>query len=138
MKQHVKVYDYATRMGTAVSTVYRHIKAGKLETEEIDSVTYVLVDEEELNSIETPFDVIPELKERIEQQQTEIEFLRNELSEARQIIQQMQEGSESAKERSDTIILQLTQQLDNQTKLIEDLRKDGEKKGFFKRMFRRG
>jgi len=48
------------------------------------------------------------------------------------------ESLDEHRQRSDTIILQLTQQLDNQTKLLEDLRKDGEKKGFFKKLFRKG
>ena len=52
MKQKLKVYDYATTMRISVPTVYRRIKAGKLETEEIDGVTYVLVDEEQLNNIQ--------------------------------------------------------------------------------------
>lgn len=122
MKQRIKVYDYATRMGIGVSTVYRHIKAGKLDTETIDGVLYVLADEEELNAIETPLDAIAELKERIEQQQTEIEYLRKELTEARQITKQMQEDAASSQQRSDTIIMQLTRQLEKQTLMLEDMR----------------
>lgn len=122
MKQRIKVYDYATRMGIGVSTVYRHIKAGKLETETIDGVLYVLADEEDLNAIETPLDAIAELKERIEQQQTEIEYLRKELTEARQITKQMQEDAASSQQRSDTIIMQLTRQLEKQTLMLEDMR----------------
>jgi len=126
MKQKLKVYDYATTMRISVPTVYRHIKAGKLETETIDGVLYVIVDEEQLNNIEEQDDLIAELKTRIEQQQNEIEYLRGELSSARQrtdqIIQQMQQDTESDKQRSDTIILQLTRQFEAQTKLIEDMR----------------
>lgn len=108
MKQRLKVYDYATRMRISVSTVYRQIKAGKLESETIDDVLYVLVDEEQLNSIEEQDDIATELRERIAHQDSEIEYLRNELSEARQ--------------RSDTIILQLTKQLENKTVALEDMR----------------
>lgn len=122
MKQRIKVYDYAKRMGIGVSTVYRHIKAGKLETETIDGVLYVLADEEELNAIETPLDAIAELKKRVEQQQTEIEYLRKELTEARQITKQMQEDAASSQQRSDTIIMQLTRQLEKQTLMLEDMR----------------
>ena len=122
MKQRIKVYDFATRVGIGVSTVYRHIKAEKLETETLDGVLYVLADEAELNAIETPFSAIAELKERIEQQQTEIEYLRQELTEARQITKQMQEDAASSKQRSDTIIMQLTRQLEKQTLMLEDMR----------------
>ena len=122
MKQRIKVYDYATRVGIGVSTVYRHIKAEKLETETLDGVLYVLADEAELNAIETPFSAIAELKERIEQQQTEIEYLRQELTEARQITKQMQEDAASSQQRSDTIIMQLTRQLEKQTLMLEDMR----------------
>jgi predicted RNase H-like nuclease (RuvC/YqgF family) len=87
---------------------------------------YVIVDEEQLNNIEEQDDLIAELKTRIEQQQNEIEYLRGELSSARQrtdqIIQQMQQDTESDKQRSDTIILQLTRQFEEQTKLLEDMR----------------
>jgi hypothetical protein len=62
------------------------------------------------------------LKERIEQQQTEIEYLRQELTEARQITKQMQEDAASSQQRSDTIIMQLTRQLEKQTLMLEDMR----------------
>lgn len=120
MKQRIKVSDYANQMQVSLSTIYRQVKVGKLESETIDGVLYVLIDEEQMQ-IEKQSDVIIELKERIEQQQTEIEYLRNELSEARQIIQQMQQDAAEAQQRSDTILLQLTMQ----------------KKGFFERLFRR-
>jgi len=51
-----------------------------------------------------------------------------------QIIQQMQSDLESTKERSDTIVLQLTQQLDQQTKLLQDLRP---KEWWYHRIWRR-
>ena len=70
-----------------------------------------------------------ELKSRLEQQQSEIEFLRSKLSEAhqnnkqmQQIIQQMEQDSAEAQQRSDTIILQLTRQSEQQNMLLEDMR----------------
>ena len=131
MKQRIKVYDYATRIGAAVSTVYRHIKLGKLESETIDDVTYVLVDYDESNTNEIPNDIIIELKDRIEHQENEIEYLRHELSEARQTIQQIQQDSAESQQRSDTIILQFTRQFEQQTVLLEDMRN---RSSFWKRL----
>jgi chromosome segregation ATPase len=77
--------------------------------------------------------LLAEKDARISELQTEIEYLRQKLDEVEQahqrtdqIIQQMQADFESSKERSDTIILQLTRQLDclveqNQL-LLEDKR----------------
>jgi len=54
-------------------------------------------------------------------------------------LQESRKREDEARERSDTIILQLTQQLDNQTKFLEDMREENkhQKKGFFKKLFRR-
>jgi len=122
MEQRMKVYDYATRLGISMSSAYRHIKAGKLETETIDGVLHVVVNEEQLGHIEKDNGIIDELRERIEHQQEEIEYLRQKLDESEQARQQMQQDSTDAQQRSDTIILQLTRQLSEQTNLLEDMR----------------
>ena len=147
MIRKLTVPEYASLMKISPPTVYRRIKAEKLETETIDGILHVIVDESQFNSdeIQPDSELISELQTRIEAQEAEIEYLREELSKAHselsearqrtdQIIQQMQSDAEADKERSDTIILQLTQQLGQQTKLIEDMRQK-EKVGLFQRLF---
>lgn len=128
------VAEYARLMNISEATVRRRIKAGELNTELIDGITHISlerlpVSSERLSTTVTDdsqLQLMAQFQERIIEQQSEIKYLRNELSEARQrtdeIIRQMQEDSSEAQQRSDTIILQLTQKFDEQTKLLEDMR----------------
>ncbi len=136
MIRKLSVPEYATIMKISPPTVYRRIKAGKLETETIDGVLHVIVDESQLNSDEIQQrsgELFSELQNRIEAQQSEIQYLREELSKVNtelsdtrqshdQIIQQMQQDASESQQRSDTIILQLTRQLETQTLMLEDMR----------------
>jgi predicted site-specific integrase-resolvase len=46
----VTVSEYANLMGISIPTVYRHIKAGKLQSEEIDNALHVIIDDEQLKN----------------------------------------------------------------------------------------
>jgi hypothetical protein len=127
MIRKLTVPEYATLMKVSPPTVYRRIKADKLETETIDGILHVIVDDSQYNSDEEAPDLISELQERLKAQQAEIEYLRQELSKAHE------ELAES-RQRSDTIILQFTRQFDEQTKLLEDMRQD-KKPNLFQRIF---
>jgi predicted nucleic acid-binding Zn-ribbon protein len=149
MIRKLTVPEYANLMKISPPTVYRRIKAGKIETETIDGILHVVVDESQFkkDEIQQPSELFYSLQTRIEAQQAEIEYLREqlskaqkELSESRQshdtIIQQLQQDAAEAQQRSDTIILQLTRLNEQQTKLLEDMRqKDSPpKRGFLKRL----
>jgi len=103
------VAEYARLVNISEATVRRKVKSGELNSELIDGVTHIV-------SERLPTDgqgdnqslLVAHLQDEIERQQSEIEYLRNELSESRQ--------------RSDTIILQLTKQVETQTFALEDLR----------------
>jgi predicted site-specific integrase-resolvase len=87
-------------LGVTERTIRRYVKEGKYQSKLEDSRRYVLLDEEE--------DFPSDDGKLINQMQAEIEYLREELSQARQ--------------RSDTIIMQLTKQLERQTLVLEDMR----------------
>jgi len=133
MIEKLTVQEYMIKSGISQATVYRHIKDGTLETEKVDGTLYILIKDEKNDKNENQPD-----NELVEQLRTENEYLRQQLEQAMETINKMQNDAESSKERSDTIILQFTQQLNEQTKLLEDMRRENEqKKGFFKRLFRR-
>jgi len=141
--------EYCRKFAVAESTIRYQVRTGKLQSELIDGQIHIIVDDSELDAIDSEVgandELIAELRQQVEYLKAENEQLRGELSKERQradeaqnrhdtIIQQMQADSSADKERSDTIILQLTQHLDQQTKLIEDMRQK-EKVGLFQRLF---
>jgi predicted DNA-binding protein YlxM (UPF0122 family) len=122
------VSEYASKFKVNESTVRYRIKTGKLQSEMIDGKLHVVFEDEEITS-----DLQENYIKQIEQLLKQIEYLQEELSQSLQreresresadaIIQQIQQDAESAKQRSDTIILQLTRQFEEQTKLLEDMR----------------
>jgi len=117
MIEKLTIQEYMRKSGISQATVYRHIKSGKLNTEKVDGTLYLIINDENNDNNENQFD-----NELVEQLRTENEYLRQQLEEAMRTIQRMQDDSESAKQRSDTIILQLTRQFEEQTKQIEDMR----------------
>ena len=114
MQKRYTVQEYAEKMQLNTSTIYRQVQQGKLTAQKIDGVLHILIDEAEMHTERAKMqnDVVAELRKRIE-------HLERENGAKNALIQRMQADAETAKERADTIILQLTQQ--NQL-LLEDLR----------------
>ena len=110
MEAKLSVPEYARQMGVNASTIYRWIRQEKIDTEKIDGVLHVILNSEEidLQNANSQEAIIAQMRSEIEYLREENRQLRDELSESRQ--------------RSDTIILQLTRQFEAQTKLIEDMR----------------
>ena len=105
------------------STLRRWIKTGKLQATLTDDGKYDiapaaienLVDKPTKEETITPPDLINQMNRQIDRQADEITFLRGELS------KQSDENSEQSK-RHDTIVLQMSQQLDRAQLQLEDLR----------------
>ena len=153
MKQKLKVSEYATKMRLSAPTVYRHIKAGKLETETIDGVSYVLVDEAEINcednskeelnhteQLQLEYHAITELKTCLENQQDKIEHLQNDMATIHQLInelrKQMPKDATEAQQHSDIIMLQRISLDKQQTnKPLEDTGLEHKIFCWFKRLF---
>ena len=118
------IQEYIGKTGISQATIYRHLKTGKLKSEKVDGTIYIILnDDNKENLFENGL---------LEQLRTENEYLRQQLGQAMETIQHMQEDSEAAKNRSDTIILQLTKEMENQQKLLEY-----HQEPLWKRLFRR-
>lgn len=103
-----------------------------------NGTTYIILNESQLEEIETQSQpLLLEKCKTIERLESEVQYLRDELSKAYTSLQSMQQDASEAQQRSDTILLHLTQQLNNQTKLIEDMRQQNEpkKSHLFRRLF---
>jgi regulator of replication initiation timing len=145
--------EYCRKFAVAESTVRYQVRTGKLQSELIDEQIHVIIDDSEIDAIDSKVgandELIAELRQQVEYLKAENGQLREELSKERQradeaqnrhdtIIQQMQQDTADAQQRSDTIILQLTRQFEQQTQLLEDIRpKEEQKKSFFKRLFKK-
>jgi excisionase family DNA binding protein len=116
------VQEYASQMNIDKSTVYRHVKSGKLTTEKVDGTLYIFAAASQLDAETSQVPLTKFLVEENGWLKKRVETLEEELNESRQ--------------RSDTIILQLTRQFDEQTKLLEDLRQKQDAK-WYQRLFRR-
>ena len=116
------VKEYADAIGVSMSDVIR--EAIKEKCHKVKQPSNEV--EQSSNNIQQRFD---DLK-------SEHEYLRQQHETAMATIQQMQADAESAKERSDTIILQVSQQVNQLTEqnqlLLEDLRP---KKRWYHRLF---
>lgn len=116
-------------LGISVRTMRRRIQQGKVESRLEDGRRMVLVTAEDKDSATdsddtvtgtpsgtpngTPSDGLVAQSELIDQLKSEVEYLRKQLGETN-------ERHDQEKERSDTIILQLTRQLEQSQRLLED------------------
>ena len=118
------VREYATLQNIGVTTVYRYIKAGKLEHEVIDGNTYVVFNDNHSHN-DTPNKLLEKQEELVKQLQSENEHLRDQLKAQQTQVSQLTDqitDNNDARKRSDTIIMQLTQQLERTQMQLEDLR----------------
>ena len=111
------------RLGKSESTIRRWIKQGKLTTTLVKGVNQI--PDDQVNDIadgsvndRAATGQMTAQDKLIDQLQSEVEYLRSELKET--------------KERSDTIILNLTRQLENQQLMLED-----KSQPWYRRVFRK-
>ena len=100
------VREYAASVGISVTTVYRYIKQEKLGMEKVDGISYVVVNE---NQMEPSSD------------DNETQQLENENQRLRDQITHLLRQLEQSSERHDTIVSQMTKQLERKTLQLEDL-----------------
>ena len=117
------IHEVCQRLGKSESTIRRWIKQGKLISTKVDGINQIsdgqvealvadhVNDQSVTESMTGNLELIAGLK-------SEVEYLRQELKDTR--------------ERSDTIVLQLTRQLENQQKLLEH-----HQEPFWRRLWRR-
>ena len=82
----ITVKEYANLKNLGVTTVYRHIKAGKLKAEKEEDNTYVIINENQIKTDENqngfqPVTNIETQQKMIDQLKSEVEHLRKHLNE---------------------------------------------------------
>jgi len=123
------IQEACQRLGKSESTIRRWIKQGKLTTTLVDGVNQI--PDDIVNAIadgsvndRAATGQMTAQDELIDQLQSEVEYLRSELKET--------------KERSDTIILNLTRQLENQQLMLEDKSQPWYRRAFRKKRGQNG
>lgn len=131
MPEYVTVQEYAQIKGVHERTVYRWVKNNDVDVKEIDGKTHVKLDGQGNGEIDKDARIASLMSEN-QHLNADVEYLKTQLAQALTTIDTMQED----RQRSDTIVLSLTQQVEQLTGqnqlLLEDSR---QKKGFLRRLF---
>ena len=144
MQQWLTVSEACQALSVSERTLRRHLNDGKYQSKLEEGRRLILIDMPDVDVSDDMHGLLAEKDARISELQTEIEYLRQKLDETEQarqrtdqLIQQMQQDAAEAQQRSDTIILQLTRQFEQQTQLLEDMRQQekGRKHSFWQRLF---
>lgn len=127
----MNVQEAAKRLGKSEPTIRRWIREGILEAQKIEGIYNISESavSERSASVQITED---ERSGEVAAMRAHIESLERELSEKGQQIAKLQGEVSQASERSDTIILQLTRQLDQSQRLLEYHREP-----FWRRWFKR-
>ena len=113
-------------LGISRKTLYRKMDSGEIESKKVGSARFVKIgDPEETQTVsdDTSQTVSSDTNDVIRNQQGEIEFLRSQ-------VEYLQTELSDTKTRSDTMILKLTQTVDNQQLLLIE-----SKTPFWKKLF---
>ena len=115
--QHLTINEYSQQFKVSPNTIRRHINNKKLEAEKIDGKWLILVTQEINQDVTQGInqDVTQKL---LEEKDKHIEILNKQTHN----LQQLLDDANEARTRSDTIIMQLTQQLERTQLQLEDLR----------------
>jgi len=126
------VLEYAQQIAVAPVTVYRRINRGELQAITEDGVKKVIVNDDEIPETHSQTSEIQSVsfEEYISELKREIERLEAKNDE-------LLNGLQFTRQRSDTIILQLATQVKEQHLLLEDMRQrnDNHSESFWRRLF---
>ena len=107
--QHLTINEYSQQFKVSPNTIRRHINNKKLEAEKIDGKWLIKVNQE----------ITQEVNQKLlDEKDKHIEILNQQTHN----LQQLLDDANEARTRSDTIIMQLTQQLERTQLQLEDLR----------------
>lgn len=110
------VQEYAQKKGISERTVYRMIERGDVVAEKWQDRWQIVVESDAPNrNDEHDGQYVSHLEQHIQQLQNENKYLRQELSVAHETFAE-------ERQRLDTIVMQLTKQLEQQTLLLGDTR----------------
>ena len=111
--QHLTINEYSQQFKVSPNTIRRHINNKKLEAEKIDGKWLIKVTQE-INQ-----EITQEVNQKLlDEKDKHIEILNKQTHN----LQQLLDDANEARTRSDTIIMQLTQQLERTQLQLEDLR----------------
>lgn len=137
------IHEASQRLRKSQWTIRRLIKQGKLKASLVDGKYDI--EEESVNAYLSEYEsayrnemsvqtvneqaMIRQIHSQVQSLEKEVDFLRTQLDKS-------QEELSETRKRSDTIILQLTRQFENNQKLLEDLRP--KQRSLWKRLFGAG
>ena len=115
--QHLTINEYSQQFKVSPNTIRRHINNKKLEAEKIDGKWLIKVTQEITQEVTQ--EVNQEVNQKLlDEKDKHIEILNQQTHN----LQQLLDDANEARTRSDTIIMQLTQQLERTQLQLEDLR----------------
>ena len=114
--QHLTINEYSQQFKVSPNTIRRHINNKKLEAEKIDGKWLILVTQEINQDVTQTNDIVTQ--KLLDEKDKHIEILNKQIHN----LQQLLDDANEARTRSDTIIMQLTQQLERTQMQLEDLR----------------
>ena len=114
--QHLTINEYSQQFKVSPNTIRRHINNKKLEAEKIDGKWLILVTQEINQDVTQTNDIVTQ--KLLDEKDKHIEILNKQTHN----LQQLLDDANEARTRSDTIIMQLTQQLERTQLQLEDLR----------------
>jgi len=114
--QHLTINEYSQQFKVSPNTIRRHINNRKLEAEKIDGKWLIKVNQEINQDVTQTNDIVTQ--KLLDEKDKHIEILNKQTHN----LQQLLDDANEARTRSDTIIMQLTQQLERTQLQLEDLR----------------
>ena len=115
--QHLTINEYSQQFKVSPNTIRRHINNKKLEAEKIDGKWLIKVNQEITQEVTQ--EITQEITQKLlDEKDKHIENLNQQTHN----LQQLLDDANEARTRSDTIIMQLTQQLERTQLQLEDLR----------------
>ena len=114
--QHLTINEYSQQFKVSSNTIRRHINNRKLEAEKIDGKWLIKVNQEITQDVTQTNDIVTQ--KLLDEKDKHIEILNKQTHN----LQQLLDDANEARTRSDTIIMQLTQQLERTQLQLEDLR----------------
>ena len=115
--QHLTINEYSQQFKVSPNTIRRHINNRKLEAEKIDGKWLIKVTQEITQEVNQ--EITQEVNQKLlDEKDKHIEILNKQTHN----LQQLLDDANEARTRSDTIIMQLTQQLERTQMQLEDLR----------------
>ena len=126
------VQEYIEKCGISRRTAYRWIEEGRLKANKSNGVWHIddraVSGDIDMTQLDTETDSEISWEELIEQLRSENGYLRQELSKVNQTvadsqktISDVEQQHENERQRSDTIIMQLSKQFEKQTFLLEEM-----------------